>query len=131
MLIPSRLCAEAESTADTNETSGLLLNKDIGDINTPNPTELYFRMIVACVMVCVLAVVAIAVSRKVLPKLTNLQGKQIKVVETVHLGSRKAVHLIEVDNKRILIGSSSEHITKISDLTKSFSEQLEQEITKE
>ena len=128
LLICPNVCGQEETAAENEKAVTNPIEKKLGNIESPTSQELYLRMITASVLVCVLAVVAVSISRKVLPKLTNLQGKQIKVVETVHLGSRKTLHLIEVENRRLLIGSSSEQITKLAELTKTFSEHLEQEI---
>jgi len=74
------------------------------------------RAILAVLFVLALFIVAIYVSKKLLPKITNLPGKEIRIVETVHLGPRKAVHLLEIGNRRFLIGSTNENITKLADL---------------
>lgn len=84
-----------------------------GDLNA----DLFKKMMQAVGLVIVLSVAALYVSKKVLPKITNMPGKRIKVVETAHLGPRRAVHLIEVDNHRMLVGSTNERITKLADIT--------------
>lgn len=73
--------------------------------------------ILAVLFVLALFVVVIYISKKLLPKITNLSGKEIRIVETIHLGPRKAVHLLEVENRRFLIGSTNENITKLADLS--------------
>jgi flagellar biosynthetic protein FliO len=78
--------------------------------------ELFYRMILAILLVVALGVAAIYVSRRLLPKITTLAGKEIRIVETVHLGQRRAVHLIEVGGKRILIGSTNEAITRLAEV---------------
>jgi len=75
------------------------------------------KAVIAVLFVLALFIVAIYVSKKLLPKITNLSGKEIRIVETVHLGPRKAVHLLEIGNRRLLIGSTNENITKLADLT--------------
>jgi flagellar biosynthetic protein FliO len=74
------------------------------------------RVLLAVLFVLALFIAAIYVSKKLLPKITNLSGKEIRIVETVHLGPRKAVHLLEIGNRRFLIGSTNENITKLADL---------------
>ena len=74
------------------------------------------RAVLAVLFVLALFIGAIYVSKKLLPRIANLPGKEIRIVETVHLGPRKAVHLLEVDNRRFLIGSTNENITKLADL---------------
>jgi len=78
---------------------------------------IYYRMMLAVLIVVVLGAAAIYVSKKLLPRITNVAGKEIRVVETVYLGPRKAVHVLEVANRRFLIGSTSENVTKLADIT--------------
>jgi flagellar biosynthetic protein FliO len=78
---------------------------------------IYYRMMLAVLIVVVLGAAAIYVSRKLLPRITNLPGKEIRVAETVHLGPKKAVHVLEVGGRRFLIGSTSESVTKLADIT--------------
>ena len=78
---------------------------------------IYYRMMLAVLFVAVLGAAAIYVSRKLLPRLTSLPGKEIRVTETVYLGPRKAVHMVEVGGRRFLIGSTNENVTKLADMT--------------
>jgi len=50
-------------------------------------------------------------------RITNLPGRQIRIIETLRLGPRKAVHLLKIGNQRLLISSTGESITKLADLT--------------
>ena len=91
--------------------------------------ELYYRVLLAILFVVVLGAAAIYVSRKLLPQLAGVPGKEIRVIETLHLGPRKAVHLIEIGNRRFLIGSTNENVTKLADITHRFPDISSQEIT--
>ncbi len=82
--------------------------------------ELFYRTMVAVVFVIVLGAAAIYVSRRLLPRIARLPGKEVRVIETVHLGPRKAVHLLQIGDRRLLIGSTSESITKLADLSEGF-----------
>jgi flagellar biosynthetic protein FliO len=79
--------------------------------------ELFLKMMAAVLLVVALGVAAIYISKKFLPRITNLPGKKIRIVETVHLGPRKAVHLLQIGNQQILIGSTTEGITALADVT--------------
>lgn len=83
-------------------------------------SELYIRTILAVLLVIVLGTAGIYLSRKLLPKLTNLPGKKIHIVETVHIGPRRSVHLLEIDNRRFLIGSTNENISTLADLNPTY-----------
>lgn len=78
--------------------------------------EFLYRAMGAVLLVLVLGITAIYISKKLLPKITNISGKEIRIIETIHLGPRKAVHLIEVCNQRFLIGSTNENIIKLADI---------------
>jgi len=116
--------AEAEAVAgleNSKSQSGSLFENDpnfstrTGD--KLSTRELFFKMMVSVLFLIALGAAAIYVSRRFLPKITNLPGKEIRIAETVHLGPRKAVHLLEIGNRRLLIGSTNENITRLADLT--------------
>ena len=90
--------------------------------------ELFFKMMLSVLLVVALGVAAIYVSKKLLPKITNLPGKEIRIVETVHLGPRKAVHLLEIGNQRLLIGSTNENVTKLADVNSTLTDLTAQEM---
>jgi flagellar biosynthetic protein FliO len=81
--------------------------------------EYFYKMLLSILVVACLGVAVVYVSKKLLPKMSNLPGKQIKIVETSHLGPRKAIHLIQIGPRRLLIGSTSETITMLADVTDS------------
>jgi flagellar biosynthetic protein FliO len=71
--------------------------------------------------------VAIYTSKKFRPRITNLPGKKIRVLETTYLGPRKAVHLIQIGNQRLLIGSTNESITMLAHINESMNDILQQQ----
>ena len=79
----------------------------MGSGGSTNTRELFFRMMLMVVLVIVLGAAAIYISKKFLPKLSNLPGKKIRVIETVHLGPRKTVHLLKIGNQQLLVGSTN------------------------
>jgi len=79
--------------------------------------ELFLKMMFSVVLVLALGAAAAYVSKKVLPRITNLPGKEIRILETAHLGPRKSVHLLRIGNQRLLIGSTNESITMLADVT--------------
>ncbi|MHC4171486.1 MAG: FliO/MopB family protein [Planctomycetota bacterium] len=90
--------------------------------------ELFFKMMFSVLLVVALGVAAVYVSKKLLPKITNLPGKEIRIVETVHLGPRKAVHLLEIGNQRLLISSTNENVTKLADVPSTLTDLTAQEV---
>lgn len=85
--------------------------------NAAGTRELFFKMMASVVLVVVLGAVAIYASKRLVGKIANLPGKKIKIVETAHLGPKKAVHLLRIGDRCLLIGSTNDNITKLADLT--------------
>jgi len=110
----------AEAKEDVGHQGESLFGSDpdfAGKVGYNPEGGIYYRMMLAVLIVVVLGAAAIYVSKKLLPRITNLPGKEIRVVETVHLGPKKAVHVLEVGSRRLLIGSTSENVTKLADIT--------------
>ncbi len=82
-----------------------------------NGTEIFYKIMLSVVLVLILGAAAVFMIKKYFPNIAKLQGKEIHVIETVHLGPRKSVHLIEIGKRRFLIGSTNENISKLADLT--------------
>lgn len=89
--------------------------------------ELFFKTMFAILLVVVLGAAAIYASRKILPKIANLPGKEIRIVETAHLGPRKAVHLVKIGEQQLLIGSTNENITTLAHITDAWTHMPHQE----
>lgn len=116
-----------ESEPDSNKSKTVIKSKDSMYGNNQDffekseysavGWELFVKAILASLFVIALFIIMIYVSKKLLPKITNLPGKEIRIIETIHLGPRKAVHLLEIENRRFLIGSTNENITKLADLS--------------
>ena len=81
--------------------------------------EFFYKMLLSILVVIGLGIAVVYVSKKLLPKISNLPGKQIRVIETHHLGPRKSIHLIAAGSRRLLIGSTNDRITMLADVTDS------------
>lgn len=77
-------------------------------------TELFFKMMLSVGLVVALGVAALYLSKRVLPNVTNAQGREIRILETAGLGPRKALHLVEVGHQRLLIASTNDTITTLA-----------------
>ena len=76
--------------------------------------ELFFKMMLSVGLVLGLGGAAFYLSRRVLPRVTQRTGKEIHILETACLGPRKALHLVEVGGQRLLIASTSDHVTMLT-----------------
>ena len=83
-------------------------------------TGLLYRMLAYTAVILLLGGVALLVVRKVLPKITRPGGKRISVVETVYLGPRKTVHLLQVGSQRFLVAGSRDGISMLGEVTVAF-----------
>ena len=90
--------------------------------NIPSTSELFFKMMLSVLLIVVLGTGAIYVSKKFGSRISNSPGKKIHVIETIRLGPRKTVHLLKIGNQGLLIGSTTESITKLADVTDVLSE---------
>jgi flagellar biosynthetic protein FliO len=85
----------------------------------PGGREFFYKMLLSISLVVALSFAAIYVSKKLLPKLANHQGKQIRVIETTYIAPRKGIHLIQIGSRRLLVASTNESVTMLADVTES------------
>ena len=92
-------------------------NLTVGSHVNPSGSELFFKMMFMVLLVVALGIAVVYISKKIMPRFTRLPAKRISVIETVHLGPRKTIHLLKIDNRLLLIGSTNENMTKLFDVT--------------
>jgi flagellar biogenesis protein FliO len=90
--------------------------------------ELFFKMMFSVALVAILGLGALYLSKRVLPKVTKAPGREIHILETTYLGPRKALHLVEVGNHRLLIGSTNENISALAHVTDAWLDMARQEL---
>lgn len=83
-------------------------------------TGLMWQMLASALMVLVIGGVALFVLKKLLPKIRSVSHKKIAVIETAYLGSRRAVHLLQVGSMKLLIASSPEGVVRLGNVTRAF-----------
>lgn len=87
-------------------------------------TWLFLKMIFAMIFVIALAIVVI---RFIIPKLTFNRGasarSDLRIVDRIPLDGRKSLYVLEVEGRRILIGSSEHNVGFIAELGKSDAEE--------
>jgi flagellar biogenesis protein FliO len=115
------------ATSSQQTDSGMPARPDVAENNssvsqavTPVSTrELFYKMMLSAGLVIGLGIAAVYVSKKLLPRITNLPNKKIRVLETAHIAPRKGLHLVEVGARQLLIASTNEQITMLADVTES------------
>jgi len=84
-------------------------------------SELFYKMTLSILLVIGLGAAAIYLTKRVLPKIAGGPSKEIQILETAHIGQRRAVHLVKAGDRMLLIGSTNGSITRLADLTKASS----------
>ena len=79
--------------------------------------DLVGTLVKSIFFIVVLGGIAFYLSRKFMPKLRPTAGQDINIRETIHLGPNKTMHLIEVGEKTFLVGSTSDNISMLADVT--------------
>ncbi len=107
--------AAASSTAWGGDSNSVL-DTD----NSLDTGELFLKMMGAMALIIALGVGLVYVSRRFLPKVGSVPGRRIQIAETVPLGAKKALHLVEVGGRKVLIGSTAEKITMLADISEGY-----------
>jgi len=81
---------------------------------------LMWQMLAAALVVLLIGMMAIFVVKKLLPRIRYASHRRISVLETAYLGSRKAVHLLQVGSVKLLVASSPEGVVRLDDVTRAF-----------
>ncbi|HIJ70264.1 MAG TPA: FliO/MopB family protein [Planctomycetes bacterium] len=91
--------------------------------------ELIRQFAVAIGFVALLGVCGWYFSKKFGSKLAITKGKEVRIIETIHLGAHRALHLVEVGGvHRILIGSTNTNINILADVSEGISSRLGEEV---
>jgi flagellar biogenesis protein FliO len=128
------LASRVSATSQQQSELAIPLKPNLAENNgptsqLPNSTrELFYKMLASAALVIALGIAAVYISKKLLPRISNLPNKKIRVIETTHIAPRKVLHLIQVGTRRLLIASTNETIAMLADVTDSatdFAAQLE------
>lgn len=112
-------------TLELMDTKDLLQEED-EDIKSGNLQGSLYKQLM--MMVAFVAVIGAGVwfFCKKMPGRWNLaKGKNIVVTETVNLGPRKLLHIVQLGTKQYLIGSTAENIRLLADVTDSLEQSHE------
>jgi flagellar biosynthetic protein FliO len=128
---PASAAASAPSTAsapsDGNSKSKLPLRTD----RSTRPLRLsgdddgigYGRLLAYLLIVAALALGGIYVAKRFLPRLgPAASGQRIRVVDSAYVGPRKQVLILQVGQRKFLVGSCRDSLTLLSEITESFSD---------
>lgn len=129
VVVSSRSSTNRPNTANSQFKVGSLFANDPNFSAKTSPiagnNDLFFKMMSSILLVAALGAAAIYASKRIMPRITNLPGKQMRIVETIYLGPRKTIHLLKIGEQRLLIGCTNETMTKLADVTDMFTEDEE------
>jgi flagellar biogenesis protein FliO len=87
-----------------------------GKDKLPERTDLFRQFATAIGFVLVLGVGAFYVSRRLGPRWSASRGRNLRIIETIGLGPHRHIHLLEVEGRRLVIGSTAQTIGLIAEL---------------
>ena len=125
----TRPVSASQQKALPARSASLTVNKE--DFGVPGAgklqnSELFYKMTLSVLLVIGLGAAAIYLTKRVLPKIAGGPSKEIQILETAHIGQRRAVHLLKAGDRMLLIGSTNGSITRLADLTEASSSAPEQ-----
>lgn len=75
------------------------------------------QSLAAVLIILALGGAAIFVVKRLLPRLGVTHGRRMSVVETVSLGARKSLHIVQAGDRTLLVSDTREHLSLVADLT--------------
>ncbi len=82
-----------------------------GDANA-----MLWRMLASVLIIAILGAAAYFGIRRLGPRFRLVPKRKIHLIETLPLGARKSLHLVEVDGQRLLLGASRENVAILTEL---------------
>jgi len=121
----SLLWANAEKVSPNGSRDGppnetVATEKGDGDRLTSggdDPSSLLGHTLAAIVVILILGGAALFVIKRLLPKLGVTQGRRIHLVETVYVGPRKTLHVVQVGDRTLLLSGTREQLRLVADVT--------------
>jgi len=97
-----------------------LLQEDEGDFKSDNlQGQLYQQLIMMIAFVAVIGIGVWFFCKKFSGRWNLAKGKHIIITETVNLGSRKHLHIVQLGTKQYLLSSTPDSIRLLVDVTES------------
>ena len=130
---PASLPATAPATQPATQPAAgagqpLPLPEDNGQEPLPTMPEgpgPWWHMLASVIVILVLGGVALVVIKKFIPRLAVSTGKKISVLETIYLGPRLSVHLVDVAGQRFLLASTRDCISMLAEVAGAVGEDAE------
>jgi len=119
---PAKQADKAGTSLETpaklpTETSNEGNKGRFGTKNGYNTSDLLSQSLAAVLVILVLGVAAIFVVKRLLPRIGVSQGKQVRVLETVYLGPRMNLYMVQAGERTLLVSGTRERLSLLTDLT--------------
>ncbi len=112
---------------EANEPNYMDWSKSDNQFRTmEDDSSLLGKLFGSIIVILILGWAAYYLTKKLGLKTSPVAGKYIEVLETVNIGSQKQLHMIRSGDKQILISSTAQNITKISEMDVKTDNQNEQ-----
>ena len=132
LFISPSVCLATQDNSETttaNSSENVLewdgFRTEVSETKDATQINLVKQFMLAIGFVALLGCGTFYFSKKVAPKLSASKGKSISIVDSVSLGQNKTLHIVEIDNKKLLIGSTPQSINTLAELPGSFQEVLQ------
>jgi flagellar biogenesis protein FliO len=120
----SQPAATQPTSSTTQEGLSWAKTRKLTDLQDSNTGSLLAQMLASVMVILVIGGIAVVVVKRLLPRIGVRGGKRISVRETIYLGPKKTVHLLQVGRRQLLVGSTKEQITMLADVTEAFEDEL-------
>ena len=110
--------AQASSVSTTTNDTSILGTQSIG--HEPSLISMVFSLIFVILLIYITGIIYTKLNklgfRTMKSQMKDLDDSRVAVISTTPLGNNRTLHVVELDGKRMLIGSSSGSIQLIKDL---------------
>lgn len=87
------------------------------------PQNLLLRMVIYCLLIVVLAVLAVVVLKKLVPRIQRSSGKNLLILETTYVAPRSSLHLLRVGTKKYLLSRSGDGLSLLAEVTQALDDE--------
>lgn len=113
------LAADQEQTLELTKTSDLFDEEGDDSKFKGSQGDLYKQMLTMIACVAVIGAGIWLFCKKMPGRWNTAKGKNITVTETVNLGPRKHLHIVQVGTQQYLLSSTADNIRLLTDVTNS------------
>lgn len=111
-----------QKVGDLENTDDLLKNSQDDGETADLQSRLIKQLFLMVAFVAAIGLGAWFICKKLSCNWSSTRGKHITVIETVSLGQRKLLHIVQAGSRKYLLSSTNENIRLLSDVTETLEE---------